>query len=115
MRRAVGTLLGAVLLTACGADPAPGSVPGSTVQSTEGAPVAASSGGGTSPDAVPLDADVARAVTIVRALDAHPASADSVLLAHAISLDAFEALIFAIAADSAKSAQYARALAPPPP
>ena len=56
-----------------------------------------------------LSADVQLAVTVARAIDAAPAKVDSVLSAHGLTRAGLDSLMYAIAADSAKSAAYAAA------
>jgi hypothetical protein len=53
--------------------------------------------------------DVQLAVTVARAIDAAPASADSILSANGLTQDGLDSLMYAIAADSAKSAAYTAA------
>jgi len=55
-------------------------------------------------------ADVDRAVAVVKGIEANRASAESVLTAHQLTADGFDSLMYVIAADSAKSAAYARAV-----
>jgi hypothetical protein len=57
-----------------------------------------------------LSADVQLAVNVARAVDAAPASADSILAAHGLTLERLDSLMYAIAADSAKTAAYDAAL-----
>jgi hypothetical protein len=56
-----------------------------------------------------LTPDVQLAVTVARAIDAAPASADSILSANGLTRDGLDSLMYAIAADSAKTAAYAAA------
>lgn len=56
-----------------------------------------------------LAPDVQLAVTVARAIDAAPASADSILSAHGLTRDGLDSLMYAIAADSVKSAAYTAA------
>jgi hypothetical protein len=56
-----------------------------------------------------LDPDVQLAATVARAIDAAPASADSILSAHGLTRERLDSLMYAIAADSAKSAAYSAA------
>lgn len=56
-----------------------------------------------------VSADVQLAVTVARAIDAAPAKVDSVLSAHGLTRAGLDSLMYAIAADSAKSAAYAAA------
>jgi hypothetical protein len=58
---------------------------------------------------VALDPDVQLAATVARAIDAAPASADSILSAHGLTRERLDSLMYAIAADSAKSAAYSAA------
>ena len=53
--------------------------------------------------------DVQLAVTVARAIDAAPASADSILSANGLTRDGLDSLMYVIAADSAKTAAYAAA------
>ena len=53
--------------------------------------------------------DVQLAATVARAIDAAPASADSILSANGLTRDGLDSLMYAIAADSAKTAAYAAA------
>ena len=55
-------------------------------------------------------ADVDRAVAVVKGIEANRAAAESVLAAHQLTADGFDSLMYVIAADSAKSAAYARAV-----
>lgn len=54
----------------------------------------------------PLPADVQLAATVARAIDAAPASADSIISAHGLTRAALDSLMYVIAGDSAKSAAY---------
>jgi hypothetical protein len=54
--------------------------------------------------------DVDRAVAVVRGIEANRSAAESVLAAHQLTADGFDSLMYVIAADSAKSAAYARAI-----
>ena len=56
-----------------------------------------------------MDPDVQLAATVARAIDAAPASADSVLTAHGLTRERLDSLMYRIAADSVKSAAYAAA------
>lgn len=56
-----------------------------------------------------LPPDVQLAVNVARALDAAPASADSILTAHGLTRSGLDSLMYAIAADSAKTAAYTAA------
>ena len=56
-----------------------------------------------------LSADVQLAVAVARAIDAAPAKVDSVLSAHGLTRAGLDSLMYAIAADSAKSAAYTAA------
>jgi hypothetical protein len=56
-----------------------------------------------------LPADVQLAVTVARAIDAAPAQGDSILSAHGLTRAGLDSLMYAIAADSAKTAAYAAA------
>lgn len=58
----------------------------------------------TQPAALP--ADVQLAATVARAIDAAPAKADSILAAHGLTREGLDSLMYAIAADSAKTAAY---------
>jgi hypothetical protein len=55
-------------------------------------------------------ADVDRAVAVVKGIEANRSAAESVLAAHQLTADGFDSLMYLIAADSAKSAAYARAV-----
>ena len=55
-------------------------------------------------------ADVDRAVAVVKGIEAHRASAESVLAAHQLTADGFDSLMYIIAADSAKAAAYTAAI-----
>lgn len=57
--------------------------------------------------ALPLDVQLA--VTVARAIDAAPASADSILTANGLTREGLDSLMYAIAADSAKTAAYTAA------
>ena len=57
-----------------------------------------------------LPADVQRAVTVARAIEANPAAVDSILSAHGLTRAGLDSLMYAIAADSAKAAAYSAAL-----
>jgi hypothetical protein len=57
-----------------------------------------------------LPADVQRAVTVARAVEADPAAIDSILAAHGLTRAGLDSLMYAIAADSAKAAAYSAAL-----
>jgi len=56
-----------------------------------------------------LPADVQLAVAVARAIDAAPAKVDSILSAHGLTRAGLDSLMYAIAADSAKTAAYAAA------
>ena len=56
-----------------------------------------------------LTPDVQLAVTLARAIDAAPASADSILSANGLTRDGLDSLMYVIAADSAKTAAYSAA------
>ena len=56
-----------------------------------------------------LDPDVQLAATVARAIDAAPASADSILSALSLTREGLDSLMYRIAADSVKSAAYAAA------
>ena len=56
-----------------------------------------------------LAPDVQLAATVARAIDAAPSSADSILAAHGLTRDGLDSLMYAIAADSAKTAAYTAA------
>jgi hypothetical protein len=56
-----------------------------------------------------LAPDVQLAATVARAIDVAPASADSILSAHGLTRDGLDSLMYAIAADSAKTAAYTAA------
>lgn len=56
-----------------------------------------------------LASDVQLAVTVARAIEAAPASADSILSAHGLTRYGLDTLMYAIAADSAKTAAYTAA------
>lgn len=58
---------------------------------------------------VTLPPDVQLAVTVARAIDAAPAKADSILAAHNLTREGLDSLMYAIAADSAKTAAYSAA------
>lgn len=60
--------------------------------------------------AADLPADVQRAVTVARAIEANPAALDSILAAHGLTRAGLDSLMYAIAADSAKAAAYSAAL-----
>jgi len=60
--------------------------------------------------AADLPADVARAVTVARAIEANPAALDSILSAHGLTRAGLDSLMYAIAADSSKAAAYSAAL-----
>lgn len=64
------------------------------------------------PDAVVTGAgdDVDRAVAVTQGIRAHRAAAESVLTAHNLTAEEFEALMYAIASDSAKAAAYRKAI-----
>ena len=51
-----------------------------------------------------LAADVQLAATVARAIDAAPASADSILSARGLTREALDSLMYVIAGDSAKTA-----------
>lgn len=54
----------------------------------------------------PVAADVQLAATVARAIDAAPASADSIISAHGLTREALDSLMYVIAGDSAKTAAY---------
>ena len=54
-------------------------------------------------------ADVQLAIAVARGIDAAPAKADSVLSAHGLTRAGLDSLMYAIAADSAKTAAYSAA------
>ena len=56
-----------------------------------------------------LTPDVQLAATVARAIDAEPARADSILSAHGLTRAGLDSLMYAIAADSAKTAAYTAA------
>jgi len=60
--------------------------------------------------AADLPADVARAVSVARAIEANPAALDSILSAHGLTRAGLDSLMYAIAADSSKAAAYSAAL-----
>lgn len=64
-----------------------------------------SAAGGAS-DMTPVD----RAVAVARAVRAHPTAADSILTAHGLTRDEFDALMYDIAADSALARAYTEAI-----
>ena len=53
-----------------------------------------------------VTADVQLAATIARAIDAAPASADSIISAHGLTRETLDSLMYVIAGDSAKTAAY---------
>ena len=53
--------------------------------------------------AADLPPDVARAVTIARAIEANPAAIDSILTAHGLTRAGLDSMMYAIAADSARN------------
>jgi PBP1b-binding outer membrane lipoprotein LpoB len=61
------------------------------------------------PQQTALAPDVQLAVTVARAIDAAPASTDSILSANGLTKAGLDSLMYAIAADSAKSAAYTAA------
>lgn len=93
MTRSLITALGAALCLACGQ---------SASREEQAQPAE-------QPPAVALPADVQQAVTVADAIAAAPASADSILAAHGMSPEVFDSLMYAIAADPAKSAAYTAA------
>lgn len=60
----------------------------------------------------PTASSEAKAAAVSNAIAANPAAADSILTANGYTRESFEREIFAIAADSARSAAYAAAKAP---
>ena len=62
--------------------------------------------------AAPTASPEAKAAAVSNAIAANPAAADSILTANGYTRESFEREIFAIAADSARSATYAAAKAP---
>jgi hypothetical protein len=64
-----------------------------------------SAAGGTS-DMTAVD----RAVAVARGIRAHPTAADSILAAHDLTRDGFDALMYDIAADSALARAYTEAV-----
>lgn len=54
-------------------------------------------------------ADVQLAATVARAIDAAPTKVDSILTAHGLTRAGLDSLMYAIAADSAKTAAYSAA------
>lgn len=56
-----------------------------------------------------VPADVQLAVAVARAIDVTPGKADSILTAHGLTREGLDSLMYAIAADSAKSAAYSAA------
>jgi hypothetical protein len=81
--------LSALLLSGCGG------------RGGEGEPARDSAAAG-----APVAADVALAATVARAIDAAPGKADSILAANGLTMDGLDSLMYAIAADSAKTAAY---------
>lgn len=69
---------------------------------------AGDSAGSVATTAAPSD-DAARAAAVSNAIAANPAGADSILKANGWTAEQFEKMMYDIAADSAKSAQYAAA------
>jgi hypothetical protein len=59
--------------------------------------------------AAPLADDVQKAVTIANEIDASPDRAAEILAAHGMTQDEFQALMYEIAQDPAKSEAYAQA------
>jgi hypothetical protein len=80
----------ALLVSACGGGAGEG---GSTAGDSAAARTTASS-------------DVQLAATVARAIDAAPDKADSILVAHGLTMDGLDSLMYAIAADSTKTAAY---------
>lgn len=56
-----------------------------------------------------VPADVQLAVTVARGIDAAPTKVDSILAANGLTRDGLDSLMYAIAADSAKTAAYSAA------
>lgn len=56
-----------------------------------------------------VPADVQLAATVARAIDAAPTKVDSILTAHGLTRAGLDSLMYAIAADSAKTAAYSAA------
>ena len=56
-----------------------------------------------------MPADVELAAAVARAIDAAPTKVDSILTAHGLTRAGLDSLMYAIAADSAKSAAYSAA------
>lgn len=56
-----------------------------------------------------VPADVQLAATVARAIDAAPTRVDSILTAHGLTRAGLDSLMYAIAADSAKTAAYSAA------
>lgn len=54
--------------------------------------------------------DVDRAVAVTQGIRAHRAAAESVLAAHKLTAEEFDALMYSIASDSAKAAAYRKAI-----
>jgi len=54
--------------------------------------------------------DVDRAVAVTQGIRAHRAAAESVLTAHSLTAEEFDALMYEIASDSAKAAAYRKAI-----
>ena len=73
---------------------------------SEGTPAAQDSVAAVTQKQAPLAADVQLAATVARAIDAAPASADSIMTAHGLTREALDSLIYVIAGDSAKTAAY---------
>ena len=73
---------------------------------SEGTPEAQDSVAAVTQQRAPLAADVQLAATVARAIDAAPASADSIMTAHGLTREALDSLIYVIAGDSAKTAAY---------
>lgn len=94
--RIVGLALVATLAAACG-----GSGGGKSAEQQQPATPAAQQ--------AEVPADVQLAVTVARAIDAAPAQVDSILAAHGLTRDGLDSLMYAIAADSAKTAAYSAA------
>jgi len=94
--RIVGLALAASLVAACG-----GSGGGKSAEQQQPATPA------TQQAAAPTDVELA--ATLARAIDAAPAKADSILAANGLTRDGLDSLMYAIAADSAKTVAYSAA------
>ncbi len=100
----VAAIAALLALASCGREAAPAADASADPASAPAASAASNA------DATPgrPASDVDRAVVVATGLQLRPESADSILAAHAFTIESFEALMLRIASDSTMSAEYLR-------